>query len=256
MRGIFLLAGVFASATTWATEVVHLVYEPVHNPPQALGATTVINWEKPGLTLEILKRVEKRLDVQFQFKRLPWKRGLYMVEHNQADGIFHASYKPAREKIGVYPKREGVVDPERSIFYQSYVVYKRTDSEVDYDGKAIQGVGGVVGAVAGYSVINKLKKMGHTVLESPTLKSNFSKLSSGKVDAFAGLENMSDDFLHRNSHAFQNITKVETKISSKPYYLLFSHGFVKRNPQLAEQIWSAAAEIKKSEEFQQLLSSY
>ncbi len=256
MRFLFLLAGLFLIASASAVEVVHLTYEPVHNPPQALGATTTINWKKPGLTLEILKRVEERLDVRFEFKRLPWKRGLYMIEHNQMDGIFHASYKPAREKIGVYPKQDGAVDPGRSIFYQSYVLYKRADSIVDYDGKAIQGVEGAVGAVSGYSVVKKLKKMGHTVLETSTLKGNFNKLATGKIDAFAGLENMSDDFLQRNSHAFQNITKVETKISNKPYYLLFSHDFVKRKPELTQQIWNMIAEIKASEAFRQLVYNY
>ena len=228
MRYLLLLLGLSSTLSAHATEIIQLTYEPVHNPPQALGTGTAINWEKPGLTLEILKRIEDRLDVQFKFKRLPWKRGLYMVEHNQMDGIFHASYKPAREEIGVYPKSNGDVDSTRSIFNQSYVVYKRADSPVDYDGNKIQGVEGAVGTMSGYSVIKELKKMGHTVLESPTLKSNFSKLASGKIDAFAGLENMSDDFLQRNNHAFQNIVKVEQKISNKPYYLLFSHGFLKQ----------------------------
>ena len=208
-RFLFVLTlGVIA-----ATQLVHaassktvtLVYEPIHNPPQALGRGTAIDWSKPGLTLELLRLVGKQLGVDFQFKRVPWKRGLYLVKKNQVDGIFHASYKEKREKVGGYPKREGAVDPQRSIFFQSYVLYTLKSSTVDFDGTEVVGIDGDIGVMSGYSIAEKLEKMGLSIDPSPTQEMNFSRLSSGKIEAFATLENMADDFLSRNNDHFTSV---------------------------------------------------
>lgn len=77
------------------------VYETRANPPRYLGEGTAINWDRPGLTLELLKELGRRLQINLKLERYPWKRGLYLAETGEADGIFHASYKPEREAIGV-----------------------------------------------------------------------------------------------------------------------------------------------------------
>jgi len=259
-RFLFVLTlGVIA-----ATQLVHaassktvtLVYEPIHNPPQALGRGTAIDWSKPGLTLELLRLVGKQLGVDFQFKRVPWKRGLYLVKKNQVDGIFHASYKEKREKVGGYPKREGAVDPQRSIFFQSYVLYTLKSSTVDFDGTEVVGIDGDIGVMSGYSIAEKLEKMGLSIDPSPTQEMNFSRLSSGKIEAFATLENMADDFLSRNNDHFTSVRKVKTPLVHKPYYLLFSHQFIEHNPDLSEQIWDTIAALSHSVEFKEIISKY
>ena len=73
---------------------LRLAYETTPNPPRHLGEGTAIDWNRPGLTLELLKRVGERLKVNLSFKRVPWMRGLLMLENGEIDGIFHASYTP------------------------------------------------------------------------------------------------------------------------------------------------------------------
>jgi hypothetical protein len=69
-----------SSAKESLTPKVLLVYESSHNPPRALGTGTAINWKKPGLTLELIELVSEQTGIEFQFKRMPWKRALYLLE--------------------------------------------------------------------------------------------------------------------------------------------------------------------------------
>lgn len=233
-----------------------LAYEPDHNPPHALGSSTKINWEKPGITLELLKLVEERTGVTFQFKRLPWKRGLYLLKKNDIDGLFHGSYKIERSEVAAYPMKEGVVDSSRSIFNRSYALYKLKQSPVAYDGNAISGLKGAVGIINGYSIGGKLKKMGVTVVESNNQRENFRKLKSGEIAAYAMLENMADDYIKRNDYELFDVEKVEPALTDKPYYLMLSHQFVEQHPQLAERIWDTMRSLKTSAELRAIRERY
>jgi len=233
-----------------------ITFETVHNPPRVNGRGTTINWNKPGLTLELLRLIGKHLDLEIQYKRMPWKRGLYFLEKNEVDGIFHASFKPEREALGVYPKKNGKPDTARAIFNQSYVLYTLKSSSVGVDDGKVVNLDGTVGAITGYSVVDALQKMGLDVEEKPTLTSNFDRLLKGEIAAFSTLENMADDFLARNSDRYTNIVKVQPALKFKPYYLLFSHQFVENNGALAEKIWNSISEIQNSEEFRAIESRY
>lgn len=236
------------------TKSITLAYEPVHNPPRALGRGTAINWEKPGLTLELLNIVGDRLGIEFIYKRLPWKRGLYLLKKNEIDGVFHASYKREREGYGVYPNKDGVVDVHRSIFYQSYVLYTRKGTVLKYNGDST--IRGRVGAISDYSIASELKSKGQEVEEAINQSANFNKLVKGQIVAFATLENMADDFIFRNSDKYTNIVKVHPALKSKAYYLLLSKGFVTQHPELSEEIWDTIADVKGSQEFKKIQGRY
>jgi polar amino acid transport system substrate-binding protein len=239
-----------------ATRSITLVYETTHNPPRSLGKGTSINWAKPGLTLELLRLVGDRLGVEFIYQRMPWKRGLKLVEKNKVDGIFHASYKEARESIGVYPKKDNIPDDSQAIFLQSYVLYKLKGASPEIKEGVISLTEGDIGVINNYSIGSDLRKNGHKVQEANTLEVNFNKLVRGRIAAFATLENMADDYLSRNHSKYSNVVKVKPALKTKPYYLLFSHNFVKTNPDLTRQIWQTIAELKKSDIFKDIIATY
>ncbi len=155
-----------------------IVYETTPNPPRHLGVGTAIDWDRPGLTVELLKRVGERLRVNLSFKRVPWKRGLLMLETGEVDGIFHASYVASRESIGVYPKTAaGRPDEKRALFSQSYSLFVTSGSKVTWDGTAIGGLEGrPVGATDGYSVIGDLERLGVPVEPGRVPALNLAKL--------------------------------------------------------------------------------
>ncbi len=237
---------------------LRVVYETTPNPPRHLGEGTAIDWSRPGLTLELLKRVGERTRVNLSFRRVPWKRGLLMLETGEADGIFHASHLPEREAIGVYPKTaDGRPDEGRALFVQSYALFVVPGSSVTWDGRSIGGLGGrPVGASAGYSVVGDLERLGVPVEVGrlPTL--NLYKLVEGRIAAYAELENMAGALIRRDPARFGSIVKLSPPLVSKPYHLMLSIGFVQRDRALAETIWDAIAEIRDSEEFRRLGQRY
>lgn len=234
------------------------VFETRANPPRYLGEGTAINWDRPGLTLELLKRLGERLRVNLEFRRYPWKRGLYLVETGEVDGIFHASYKMEREKIGVYPKTpDGMVDPARAVFVQSYALHVLKGSEVTWDGKAIGGLGNeAVGATAGYSVIADLEKLGVRVETGRVQEINLNKLVAGRIAAYAELENMAAAAIAANPAAYSDVVRLEPPLISKPYYLLLSHAFADRDPALASAVFDTIAEINADPAFQRIVARY
>ncbi|MDF1793881.1 MAG: transporter substrate-binding domain-containing protein [Thalassobaculaceae bacterium] len=234
------------------------VYETRANPPRYFGEGTAINWDRPGLTLELLKELGRRQKINIQFERYPWNRGLYLVETGEVDGIFHASYKAEREKIGVYPKTaEGAVDPTRAIFVQSYALHVLQGSPVSWDGKTISGLGdGAVGATAGYSIVGDLEAQGLKVETGKIQEINLNKLVAGRIAAYAELENMAAAAIAANPAAYAGVVKLEPPLVSKPYYLLLSHAFVARDPALADAVFDTIAAINTDPGFQKLIAAY
>lgn len=251
---LLLLLGTTPPAA--ADRPIRLAFEPVANPPRYYGEGTAVDWNRPGLTLELLKRVEARLGIVFAYQRMPWNRALYLLENNELDGVFHASFAPERLKIGVYPMHNGQPDPTRAIFTQSYAFYRLRGSAFNWDGQAVSGADRPVGVTGGYSVINDLKKLGLMIEEDRGKEINFNKLLNSRISAFADLENMTDLFLQRHPERYGAVEKLPLPIVSKHYYLILSHGFHETNRSLAESIWDAIHAIKESDEFVEIISRY
>lgn len=247
----------FAADPAAANRPIRLAFEPTPNPPRYLGEGTAIDWHHPGLTLELLRLVESQLGITFSYERMPWKRALYLLETNEIDGVFHASFVPERMQLGVYPMTSnGEPDPTRAIFDQSYAFYRLRGSGFGWDGKTVVGADLPVGVTIGYSVINDLKRLGIAIEEDRGKAINLIKLLNHRISAVADLENMTDIFLRHDPVQYAAVEKIPTPIVSKPYYLLLSHGFYGENPRLAEYIWGAIRSIKESEAFDSILYTY
>lgn len=239
-----------------ATEV-RLVYEITPNPPRHLGEGTAIDWERPGLTLELLRLVGERLDVNFLFQRVPWKRGLFLVEQGLADGIFHTSYMPERESLLVYPRLpDGRVDDAKSIFVQSYLLYVKKGSPLRWDGTRFENLDGPIGAITSYSVVDALHRLGVEVVEERALTINLRKLIEGRIAASAELETMADSEIARQPAFHDAIEKLPVPVRQKPYFLTFGLKFRETHGKLAERIWQAIADVKDSAEFAAIERSY
>ena len=197
-----------------------------------------------------------RAGVEFVFERVPWRRGLYLVETNEADGLFHVSFLPERMGTMAYPMRSGQPDAARAIFVQSYVLYKRAGSPVVWDGTALTGAEAPVGATSGYSVLSDLRRLGVPFEEAKTMEQSLDKLVGGRVSAYAGLEGMADAVLAANPAKYGKLVKVTPPLVSKPYHLVFSRAFLTRNRDLAERIWDAIAAVNASDEFAAIVRRY
>ena len=234
------------------------VYETIANPPRYLGTGTAINWDRPGLTLDLLRELGSRLRVNLDIRRFPWNRGLFLVETGEVDGIFHASDKPERERIGVYPRSlSGTVDPSRAVFTQAYYLHILRGSPVRWDGRTVTGLGDkAVGATAGYSIVEDLASWGIPVETGKIQAINLNKLVAGRIAAYAELENMAAAVIASDPAAYSDVIRLEPPLISKPYYLLLSHAFVERDPALAQAVFDTIASVNADPVFLSRAASY
>ncbi|PIW26252.1 MAG: hypothetical protein COW30_15950 [Rhodospirillales bacterium CG15_BIG_FIL_POST_REV_8_21_14_020_66_15] len=240
-------------------ETIQLVYEPVENPPRYYGATAKVPVDKPGATIDVFREVARRLNVTLKFDRVPWKRGLFMVETGEADGIFHASFKKERTAYAVYPTLADGKTPDqtRAVFFQSYSFFARREAGVSFDGRKLLGAGGrAVAVTRGYSVIGELKALDIPFEEERTQALNLEKLDKGRVAAYAELDNMIAPYLAENGGTYGGIVRLRPAISEKAYYLLFSKKFYKNKTTLADAFWNEIRVINRSPLIGRILDGY
>ncbi len=257
LRRALAAAALFAAAlgADAAGHVVRLSFETKANPPRYFGEGTSIDAQRPGLTIELLRLIERRVGVRFDFVRVPWARSIYLLETNQVDGVFHGSWVAERERFAAYPMKDGRPDASRSIFTQSYHLYARRGTRLAWNGERI-AVDGPVGTTRGYAVARWLQERGVRVEEENDLPSSLRKVLAGRLEAYAELENMAAAVIARNPEEMRDLVKLEPALRTVPYYLMLSKGFVAREPALAERIWSAIGEALRSPEYRELERKY
>ena len=253
---LFALLFLVTGSTVSAEPIFRIVYNDKENPPRIMGDDTSINWSKPGITLELLKMVEKQVNVQFQFKRMPWKRCLYMVENGLADGTFHASYNSDRAKYGVYPLREGELDSTKAIYKNTYVIYVKKGSGVTWNGKAFSNLARPIGTQLSYAIADDLRNMGYKVMEEGSVTNNLDKLVAGRISAYADIETIVDNTLRKHKSKYAAVKKIPPALKEKVYYLLISKGFAAKHPQLTERIWAAVRDVQTMDVYQEMLKKY
>ncbi len=237
-------------------EQMLLAYQNTTNYPFQTGHGDVINMQKPGIAVELIMLAASKLDLKVKLMRVPWKRGLHMLQHGKIDGLFNASFKPERLQYGLYPLKDGRIDPSRKSYSNTYVLYKHKGSPVTWNGKILFNLEQPIGAPLGFSIIGDLEKMGIKVEETVSTKTNFSKLARGRIDGVAALESAGDFLLALYHAEFSNIVKLHPPLKSKPYYLMLSHQFVKKNQKFSEKLWDTIAITRDSTEFKKCSLKY
>jgi len=104
--------------------------------------------------------------------------------------------------------------------------------------------------------VGDLKKLGVTVEEASYLLSLLKRVENGRLAGLANLGNMTDVLISKHASVLKNVVKLSPPLKVKPYYLMFSHGFVKENARLANAIWHEIEVMKKSGEYNAILKSY
>lgn len=234
---------VLSSLPAAARETVTLCYE----------AQDVRPWRTEkggGLNFELLKMVEQRLDIHFDFQSIPWKRCLAQLKANAVDGAFAVSYKPDRRELGEYPGGD-VPDAGKRMHTDTYVVLRRKGSKVEWDGKRFSNLEGAVGFQLGYSVGDVLRAQNLQVDEGSQRADELArKLVAGRLGA-AAMGGSDAAGLMRGPLAAQ-LEQLPIPIIEKPYFLILSHALVASRPELAASIWHAVEQARNSAAYRKL----
>ncbi|WP_108651078.1 substrate-binding periplasmic protein [Dongshaea marina] len=186
---------------------LHLVFENTEQPPYYMGNSTHVDPDKPGVAVEMMKRLEHFIpELKVTFSRYPWKRCLRYVGSGQADGTFNASFKADRLKLGVYPFKDGKIDPTKRITTIAYSFYVQKGSRFLWDGKTATHLSGQVGAPRGYSIISDLKALGLEVDESNETKIAMKKLMDNRISVLAAQDVTADALLDQYPEQYHGIT--------------------------------------------------
>lgn len=234
--------------------VIHVVFNTAPNPPIVYGSGTAIDPDKPSLIVEMLRMVSQRTGIAMEFQRVPWQRGLYMIENGQADAIFASSFSQDRLGYGVYPMKDGQADPGRMIYQMAYSLFVRRGSDVAWTGKDITGLRAPVGATPEFAIVPVLRVMDIPLELEPSITSNLRKLVKGRIDAYAEIETLAEAAIKSDPAEFGDIVKLPTRLRVTPYYLMFSKTFTQAHPGVAEKVWETIAAVRNSPEYHALVT--
>ncbi len=251
---LFLLIGIFTGIAQAKT--LTFVCEDKQDFPTIMGNGNTVLDEKPGMGVEAIRMLEKKVGITVIIKRIPWKRCLNELEKGKADGLFTASYKEKRKQFGIYPEKNGQVDPSKRFTASSYAFYKLKSTTLNFAGKDYSTFTGKVGGPLGYSIVDDLKKKGLQMEESASTEIDFKKLVATRLQAVAALELTGDYYLTTNNSFSAKIEKMNPLIVEKPYYFMVSHQFYAKDPGLAEKIFDAIVEIREDPNYKKKLAAY
>jgi len=229
------------------------------DPPYVYGDEKIVK-KYPGVTIEILQLIEKKTNITFIIKKLPWKRVVHEVKINKLDGGFHFSFKEDRKSFVAYPiiKGKKSANPKYSISNRSYSLYKLKDKKIRWDGEQIiMNPKTNIGVIRGSSITDTIITLGYKPFEVNTDLQLIKGLVKQRYSAFIALENMLDPKIK----LFQlnekiSIEKLSPSVVSKPYYITFSKKFYQDHSKIAWQTWNTIELIKKSGELDKIFMKY
>lgn len=242
-----LLCGVFQHANA-SSEKITFAYENREQYPYYLGYTTKIP-SKPGIAVEMVMLLEKKISsisIKINLIRRPWKRCLYLLQRGEVDGIFKATFKPERMNFGSFPMKNGQIDTSKNMVMISNSLYTVRGSENIWDG-TISSLKVSVSAPRGYSIVDYLKKRGVTVIESNNSYNCLQKLSVNRISAAAIQDIKGDAWLKKVPVKFKEIVKLSPPLTTQLQYLMLSHNFVDKKPELSKTIWNMIEIIRETE---------
>ena len=209
--------------------------------------------ERVGLNFDMLKRVEAKAGVSFEYELLPWKRCLAKLKANDVDGAFSVSFSDERRQYGTF-SRSGEADIQKRMHVSRYYLVRKKGSAASWDGKRFSNIDGKIAFQLGYSVAELLHQLKMPVDESNDSPYNMGrKVLTGRVAAAAMFD--SDVDVLMNGPLASQLDVVPTALVEKPYYLLLSNALVKARPELADQIWKSVEDVRNGREYKKLVQA-
>ncbi len=234
----------------------HLTFGVRNAHPFVMLKDGQINSPDPGIFIEYLEMMAKRTGISIQYRMCPPKRCFILLGEGRLDGVPIGSYNGERQKkYAAYPMKNGKIDKSRKTIEGRYSLYKLKNSAVSWNGKHLQNVDKPIGVNLGYSITHFFKARNIPMVENGSTVANMEMLLIGRVAGVAIFPAVGD-MIVASQDKFSTIVKIPVPLISKSYYLLLSHQFVKAHPDLANNMWQAAADIGKEGLYWGLLKKY
>ncbi len=224
-----------------------LCYEDQDYQPYLVDTSDEPRKPNPGVLVELSQLAFKKVGLDIRFVRRPWKRCMRLVQEGQAVGMFGVIYLQEREKVGMYPMKNDKPDDERRLLSVDYPIFTQTKTKPFWDGKSFQSKHSLkIGTPLGYATVKSLENDHHikpntTYLpeEGLRLVADY-KMDGYIVEKYVGLS------LLKKLHLEDKLVPQMPPFQHQDLYLLLSHQFYKRSPQIAEKLWSVIGQLRQS----------
>jgi polar amino acid transport system substrate-binding protein len=236
--GVAVLAALLAAPAAAAT--LRVVGSDVATTPYMMGDGPRYDPERPGIAIEMLRRIGDELRLDLAFERVPNKRVLQSLIDGGADAALIFSYSAERAAQVAYPMRDGRPDRLRRIATLTYLAYRRTGDSVRFNDDVFVDLEGMVGGNMGYSVIADMKAKGYPIYEIESPRTLVDMLLARRVGVILGQDVVLAPFLAGR----QKQIEPAGVVSSKDYFIPLSQRFVARDPALAAAIWDRVGELR------------
>jgi polar amino acid transport system substrate-binding protein len=204
-----------------------------------------------GLSFDLLNEVSIRTKTKFSYVARPWKRCLHEVKTNQVDGAIGVSWKTDRLDIGAYPGDSGP-DASRAMHIERYVVIRKKNSSVNWDGIAFSNLSAPVGTQFGYSAVDNLKALNIPVDDGARgAHELLTKLKQNRIAAAVLLGGEANSLFAEHEGFRTDLEILSKPLVEKPYYLMLSHDLAKKNGAQSESLWNTISKVKQSAAYQE-----
>lgn len=242
LKQIGLLAAALSAQAAAAAPTLDMVYGAVASDPYMSGEGADMP-PHPGAVVEMARAAAKACGVTLKLSRLPGKRLLTEMQHDQHDAAFMFSHSKEREAYFDYPLRGGSPDPRYRLTTLAYSLYALKNTPPAWNGGNLPALG-AIGVNAGWSIADDLRAKGAKVETAKDSEMNFRKLQARHIVAFATQNHIGDRYLE--DHPQAGIVRLQPPLSLKDYYLVFGKRWHRDNPALASCLWQQVGVLRES----------
>ncbi|MGL1891657.1 MAG: transporter substrate-binding domain-containing protein [Spirochaetaceae bacterium] len=205
-----------------------------------------------GFDIDIIKEIEKRLDIEIEVKGFPWKRTLKLIESGAAHGGFSLFKTDSREKwstFTLYP-----------IHKSQFNIFTRKGDEFKYT-KVSDLIGKKVGLNRGFAISDKFDQMSDSgeinVIESEGSDTNFKLLQNGRIDCYIGNYFNSLYFLNKNDlRSYFSILPNEIVPSRDAFIVISNKGSMNNKGEILFKINKTLRDMYKDGTYDLIIKQY
>lgn len=204
------------------------------------------NGEALGFEIEIFREVIKKMNLEADFVRFPWKRCLNSLEEGTADALISLLKTPEREKYTYFP--------EESISISRTVFFTEKDRRIEYYGSYDLLRGYTVGVIMGFSYGHEFDNADY-LFKDPARDAQtlITMLLKGRHDLAAENQAVVNGYAMKMGVS-DKIRFLEPPIHSQKLYAGFSRR--KGLKKLCDDFSGSLFEFKKTETYSNILKKY
>lgn len=204
---------------------------------------------RQGLDFVFLDLFARRSGLSLQISQLPWKRCLSDLKSGEQDAVFGLSHLPERDEIGVFPRRDGVIDERMALRRFAYAWYVRRDSAGQWDGHLLTGLGPRprIAAQPGFAIGYVVREFGLQVEEGArTTEAMLQRVLRRQLQATVLQVDEADRLLLEHAEFARLLHRLDPPIQERAYYAAFSHAYALAQREKVPQLWQDMVAVRDS----------